>query len=191
MPQSPSSQIQHTPTRQSKQEKPACACKRYPQREEIWFHLIGSTNYVWLNNKPKMQEDCINHADTAGKKKKKGKWSTLDLFFFPLLLTATKQKTSRFKCYIKMSSKASPVNNTSEGKGLPEADSGFFVWGLQAANLCWVKIAIQLRSVDYAAGGGKRGNRFIVVTGEPPDAWDSIYLGDKSFKSSIDTGVCQ
>lgn len=124
---------------------------------------------------------------------KEGKWSTLDLFFFfsPVLLTATKQKTGRFKCYIKMSSKASPANNTSEGKGLPEADSGFFVWGLQAANLCWVKIAIQLRSVGYAAGGGKPGNCFIVATGEPPDAWDSIYLGDKSFKSSIDTGVCQ
>lgn len=92
-----------------------------------------------------------------------------------------------------MSSKASPGNNTSEGKGLPEADSGFFVcvWGLEAANLCWVKIAIQLRSVNYDAGGGKPGNRFIVITGEPPDASDSIYLGDKSFKSSIDTGVCQ
>lgn len=92
-----------------------------------------------------------------------------------------------------MSSKASPGNNTSEGKGLPEADSGFFfcVWGLEAANLCWVKIAIQLRSVNYDAGGGKPGNRSIVITGEPPDASDSIYLGDKSFKSSIDTGVCQ
>lgn len=126
-----------------------------------------------------------------GKKKKKRKVEYIGSFFFPLLLTATKQKTSRFKCYIKMSSKASPVNNTSEGKGLPEADSVFFVWGLQAANLCWVKIAIQLRSVNYTAGGGKPGNHFIVVTGEPPDAWDSIYLGDKSFKSSIDTGVCQ
>lgn len=49
------------------------------------------------------------------------------LFFFSLLLTATKQKPSRFKCYIKMSSKASPGNNTSEGKELPEADSGVFL----------------------------------------------------------------
>lgn len=91
-----------------------------------------------------------------------------------------------------MSNEAGPGNNTFEGKGLPEADPGaFFVWGLEAANLCWVKIAIQLRSVDCTARGGKPGNRFIVITGEPPDVWDSIYLGDKPFKSSIDTGVCQ
>lgn len=91
-----------------------------------------------------------------------------------------------------MRNKTGPGNNTSEGKGLPEADPrAFFVWGLQAANLCWVKIAIQLRTVDYTARGGKPRNRFIVISGEPPDAWDSIYLGDKPFKSSIDTGVCQ
>ena len=87
----------------------------------------GSTYCAQLNNKPKVQE-CIYQADTAGQKKRAEYIrSFFLLFFFPLLLTATKQKTSRFKCYIKMSSKASPGNNTSEGKGLPEADSGFFV----------------------------------------------------------------
>lgn len=83
-----------------------------------------------------MQEDCINHADMSGqkkteKKKKKRNGSISDNVFilFLLLLTDTKRKSSRFKCYIKMSSKSSAGNNTSEGKRLPEADLGFFVCG--------------------------------------------------------------
>lgn len=87
----------------------------------------GSAYCVWLKNKPKTEEDWIDHADTARQKEKE--WRTLDLFlslfFSPLLLTATKQKAGGFKCCIKMSSKASPGTIQLKEKDFQKQTQGF------------------------------------------------------------------